>query len=480
MSISPFRLSDVESRYVKPDRVSIEERLSQSIRTNVRKIIVLDDDPTGVQTVHDVTVITDWTPESIEKGFNTPESMFFILTNSRSFTAEETIRVHREIAEAIMAVSRKLGRDFLLVSRGDSTLRGHYPLETEVLRASLEGAGYGGFDGEIVCPFFKEGGRLTLDDIHYVTDKGELIPCGHTEFARDRTFGYTSSHLGEWIEEKTAGRFSKGAVTSISLTELRSMDIPGIMAKLDGVTGFGKVIVNAIDYCDMEVFCIALYESMAKGKRLLFRTAAGLVKVLGGISDQPLLTSAQLFPHGREGGGLIVAGSHTSKTTEQLEELYRCSAVSVEKVEFNSHLVVEGEEALHEEMERALSVCEELLRKGNTVCLSTRRERLELKGWNQEDELKMSVAISDALTRIVDRIKVRPSYVIAKGGITSSDIGTKALKVRQAVVAGQIKPGVPVWLCGEESKFPQLPYIIFPGNVGEAATLKEIVEELTL
>jgi uncharacterized protein YgbK (DUF1537 family) len=73
---------------------------------------------------------------------------------------------------------------------------------------------------------------------------------------------------------------------------------------------------------------------------------------------------------------------------------------------------------------------------------------------------------------------VRPGFIIAKGGITASDVGTKALRVRRATVMGQIKPGVPVWMTDSGSKFPHMPYVIFPGNVGETATLREAVENL--
>ena len=76
------------------------------------------------------------------------------------------------------------------------------------------------------------------------------------------------------------------------------------------------------------------------------------------------------------------------------------------------------------------------------------------------------------------QLHVKPAYIIAKGGITSSDVGTKALKVKKALVMGQIQKGIPVWLTGEESKFPGMPYIIFPGNVGDKDTLRLIVEEL--
>ena len=86
--------------------------------------------------------------------------------------------------------------------------------------------------------------------------------------------------------------------------------------------------------------------------------------------------------------------------------------------------------------------------------------------------------ISDALTSIVNRLSVRPKFLIAKGGITSSDVGTKGLGVKKALVLGQVAAGVPVWRLGFESKFSGMSYIIFPGNVGKVETLREIVEML--
>ncbi|ASA21380.1 four-carbon acid sugar kinase family protein [Paenibacillus donghaensis] len=472
------KLSELQSSFPEPDSERLKELLSRAIKSNASKIIVLDDDPTGVQTVHDVTVITDWNIESIRKGFLTPEKVFFILTNSRSFTEAQTSAAHQEIAENIMAVSRQLDRDYMIISRGDSTMRGHYPLETEVLKDSIESKASYTFDGEILCPFFKEGGRFTVNNIHYVAEHDRLTPIGDTEFARDKTFGYTSSGLGEWVEERTGGAFRQDSMTMITLEELRACEITAIVKKLNAVTGFNKVIVNALDYCDLQVFCIALYESLAEGKKFLYRTAASLVRVIGGISEQPLLRAEQLIEPGSGSGGLIVAGSHTSKTTAQLEQLKPGGHVVM--LEFNQHLMVESEERVQREIARVIEQCTLLLSQNRTVALCTRRERLDLNSGNKEDELRISVRISDALTHIVASLQIRPRFIIAKGGITSSDIGTKALKVQQAIVAGQIKPGVPVWICGEESRFPQLPYVIFPGNVGEESTLKEIVEELTL
>ena len=179
---------------------------------------------------------------------------------------------------------------YMIISRGDSTLRGHYPLETELLCKGFEADRTRHVDGEIICPFFKEGGRFTIGNIHYVKNENLLVPAGQTEFAKDKTFGYTSSNLCEYIEEKTEGKYLADEVTCISLEELREAKIDEITEKLLKVEKFGKVVVNAVDYCDLKVFVIALYKAMEQGKNFMFRVAAAIVKVIGGISDQPLLT----------------------------------------------------------------------------------------------------------------------------------------------------------------------------------------------
>lgn len=191
------------------DESRVDALLAGEIAKSSRKIIVLDDDPTGVQTVHHISVYTDWSIESIREGFAETQRLFYLLTNSRGFTVEQTTAAHREIAARAAAVSRETGISCLIMSRGDSTLRGHYPLETELLKAGAEAAGQR-IDGEILCPFFREGGRFTIGDIHYVRDGDRLIPAGQTEFAKDRTFGYRSSDLKDYVEEKTAAPISPG------------------------------------------------------------------------------------------------------------------------------------------------------------------------------------------------------------------------------------------------------------------------------
>ena len=461
---------------IKPiDEKKADELLQAEIDADDRKIVVLDDDPTGIQTIHDLFVYTGWDKESVLDGFRSENKLFFILTNSRGFTEEQTIKAHREIAAVVSEVSEETGIDYMLISRSDSTLRGHFPLETSVLREETEKKSGRKFDGEILCPFFREGGRFTMNNIHYVKYGDELVPACETEFARDKTFGYTSQTLPEYVEEKTNGEFRKEDVVCISLEDIRSMDTDRITEQLMAVKDFNKVIVNAVDYPDVKVFCAALYRAMKAGKNFMFRSAASLVKVICGNPDRPLLTREEMVTSESDNGGVIVVGSHTARTTAQVERLR--TMPGIEFIELDASLVKDPE-AFEKEVERCLALEEALIRDGRTVCCYTTRALITADTGNREDELLLSVRISEAVQSLVGRLSVRPAFVIAKGGITSSDVGTKALAVRKACVLGQIRPGIPVWRTGDESTFPGTPYVIFPGNVGEDDTLKEAVEVL--
>ena len=454
------------------DESIVNKTLAKELTTLNKKIIVLDDDPTGVQTIHDISVYTDWSAQTIADGFAEKNPMFFILTNSRAFTAEYTKKVHQDIAERIVKESQKTNKDFIIISRSDSTLRGHYPLETATLKETVEKLTHEKFDGEVLMPFFKEGGRFTINNIHYVQEEDYLVPAGMTEFAKDKTFYYTSSTLPEYIEEKTNGKYKSNDTTCVSLDSLRNMDIDKITEQLMSVSNFNKVVVNAIDYVDVKVFVIALIKAINAGKKFIFRSAAALTKVIGGVSDKSLLSREELINNNHH-GGLIIIGSHVKKTTAQFNELKKCSWIKF--IEFN-HLLVLEPEKLNIKLQRIISEVEQTISKGQTTVVYTGRKRFDVG--SEEESLKVSVKISEAITSIVDKITVQPSFIIAKGGITSSDVGTKGLHVKKANVLGQIKPGIPVWQTGAESKFPYMPYIIFPGNVGTETTLREIVEDL--
>lgn len=458
------------------DEAAVDALLRAEIAGDRTKLVVLDDDPTGVQTVHDISVYTDWTADSIRMAFAEENKVFYILTNSRGMTVEETTKTHREIVAAVAQVSRETGKPYLFMSRSDSTLRGHYPLEPQLLREGMEANGRP-VDGEVLCFFFKEGGRFTIDNVHYVRQGEELVPAGLTEFAKDKTFGYRSSDLREYVEEKTAGTYPADKVVCIGLDSLRNMDIDGIAGQLMAVKDFNKVVVNAVDYCDIKVFATALYRAIARGgKTFMFRTAAGLVKVMGGITDRALLTRKDMVVKETANGGVVVVGSHTQKTTAQLNELLKLDGVV--PIQFDSNKVLEGDAAFYAEVDRCVAEEEKIIQSGKTAVCFTDRKLLTLDSDTRESALTRSVKISDGVQRLVGQLGITPAFVIAKGGITSSDVGTKALKVRRANVMGQIRPGIPVWQTGAESTFPQTPYVIFPGNVGSEEDLRLAVEIL--
>ena len=459
------------NRYAPYDTQAVQQALSEALAQSKVKIIVLDDDPTGTQTVHDLYVFTDWSVQSMRSGIQSNDRLFYILTNSRAFSSEKTKAVHKEIAENALAAAD----DFVLISRSDSTLRGHWPLETQTMYDTLAQHGKRA-DGEIIYPFFPEGGRYTMDNIHYVRYGDELIPAGETEFAQDKTFGYTSSDLTEWVSEKTEGAYRAQDVICISMEELRQLNYEAIEAKLSSACDFAKVIVNSVSYDDVKVFATALLRVMARGKRFLFRSAAALCKVLGDVSDKPLLTKAEMVPKGNANGGLIIIGSHVQKTSQQLEALRARTDICF--IEMNQHLVLD-EAAFQKETDRVTALANAEIAKGNTVAVFTRRDRFDLGTTDKEAELMLAGKISDKLISVVSAQKQCPAFIVAKGGITSSDVATKALRIKKALILGQILPGVPVWRTGEESRFPGIAYVIFPGNVGGEDALLTAVNRLT-
>lgn len=468
--------ADTLKMYPVPDAGAVDGLWKDAVSTLGRKIVVLDDDPTGIQTVHGVSVYTNWQLESVLAGFREERPLFFILTNSRAMSCEETARIHAEIARNIAQAAALTGKDYLLVSRGDSTLRGHYPLETATLRDTIEACSSRRFDGEIIMPFFREGGRFTLNDIHYVREGDDLIPAAQTEFAGDKTFGFSQSHLGRWCQEKTQGAYQAEDMCYISLDSLRALDVEGIAARLIRVSGFQKVIVNAIDDCDAKVFVTACAKALHAGREFLFRSAASLVKALGGIADRPLLQTAELVAPDDPYGGLVVIGSHVNKTSQQLAYLQE-HLPALHYIVFDQHRVLE-KGGLAAETATVARLVDKCIQSGETAVVYTRRERIDLSTADGEAQLDLAVQISDAVTDVVAQLTCKPAFILAKGGITSSEIGTKALRVKRALVLGQIQPGIPVWLTDEDSRFPHMPYVIFPGNVGAVSTLSQAVSVL--
>ncbi len=471
MRISQFDLAD----QLPPTSWSAanERELGTKISRDPRKIVVLDDDPTGIQTVHEVPVYTGWSLPEMEALIREPSSLCFVLTNTRALSRQQATATIQEIVGNICTASARSGVDFSLISRGDSTLRGHWPLENSVAsKVIAERLGYR-FDGEVIIPCFVEGGRITWDDVHWVASGADFIAAGETEFAQDHIFAYRSSNLRQWVAEKTEDEVLAADVLSISASQLRAGGASAVTDLLAQATDCRRIVVNAVTYSDLKAFTLGLLRAEALGQRFLFQSAASFVKVRGGISDRALLTRAELVsPQGH--GGLVVVGSHVEKTNRQLAAALGLEQVQAIKLDAKCLLSA----ACEDELRRALNLLEQTLLQKRVALVYTSRTVLTETEGSSEANLRIASLVSRALVRLIQQMQLRPGFMISKGGITSSDIGTEGLGVRRALAAGQVRPGIPVWFTGEESKFPGLPLVIFPGNVGDDTTLADLIRQM--
>ncbi len=444
------------------------ERIQALVAESGRHVAVVDDDPTGSQTVHGVPLLTTWGREDLEWALDQPSGTFFVLTNSRSLGPDEAAQLNRDIAERLADI----GKPVAVTSRSDSTMRGYFPLETDVLRAGLGVE----VDGVVLCPCFIEPGRLTAGDVQWVRQGEQLVPSAQTEFARDRSFGYAHSNLALWVEEKTEGAVPASEVASMTLADLREGGPDRVAALLSEMTGARPLVVNATEYSDLECFVLGLLAAEAAGKRFIYRTGPSFVRVRGGISESPPLTPEVLYAtRPRQGHGLVVVGSHVDMTTRQLEAARALERVHAIELSVPRLLDDDGRagelDSVVEEAGRALG--------GEEVLVYTSRELAPADAGRSA--LDVGRSVSAALVEVVRRVAAEHplGFVVAKGGITSSDVGTRGLGVRRAEIAGQMLPGIiPVWRLPEGSDHAGMPYVVFPGNVGDEGTLAQVIEIL--
>ncbi len=396
------------------------------------KMVVLDDDPTGIQTVHGCLLITQWDEDSVRKGFADAEPFFYILMNTRAMTREDAEQVTREAMEMVIKVNQDYGYRLIIVSRSDSCLRGHFPLETDVMRSCLVHHGYAVMEKTPFCPAFIEAGRVTIDGVHYMKDGERLIPVSETEFARDNVFAYHTSVLRDYIQEK-------------------------------GANPDDYIIVNAQGYDELYRFAEHLTSSLLPlTSAIVIRSSSSLPKAISGISDIPLLDRTILK---QAGVGCFIVGSHVKKTTQQLEHLLQQEGTCA--IEVDVQRILDDAPLL---MSETLDTIQQVVDMGLTPVVYTSRQEIRLDDANQRQHLGQQV--SDFLVDIVYRLPFTPAYLVGKGGITSHDILTKGLGIKSARVLGQIINSVP---CVMAEKFP---YIIFPGNVGNEQSLSEVFNKL--
>ena len=109
---------------------------------------------------------------------------------------------------------------------------------------------------------------------------------GDSEFAKDATFGYTSSNLREFVAEKSDGTITADQVHCISLTDIRAGGPDRVAEILDGVTGGAFVVVNATDYADLDIVVLGVLEAQERGKSFVYRCGPSFPPALAGLEPR--------------------------------------------------------------------------------------------------------------------------------------------------------------------------------------------------
>ena len=439
------------------------------------KVVVIDDDPTGSQTVHGCPLLLRWDPRTLQRALRHPSPLLFLLADTRSLTPTDAEIRNQEIAanldQALQAEGLRRS-DLLLVSRGDSTLRGHGVLEPQALQES-----FGPFDATFHVPAFLEGGRTTVDGVHLLHGQ----PVHTTPFAKDRLFGFGTSDLAAWLEEKSGGVIAADAVCRVRGEELDAACRSGPGALIERLCGFQAnvpVVVDAQRQEQLTALAAAVHALQGQ-KRFLFRSAASMVKALADPGPQPLDSAglAQTRRRADEGTarpGLVMVGSHVPLADQQLTRLLEqpaCHGIELPVRRIARVLDGPTPEPLLSDLERAWQqqIASVFAQNGTPVLYSSRGE---LTFARAQDARRFSRELAGLMARLASAVAPQLGYLISKGGITTQTLLADGLGLDAVQLEGQLLPGLSL-VRPSQGPHAGLPILTFPGNLGDAGTLLE-------
>ncbi|MDB4651085.1 four-carbon acid sugar kinase family protein [Synechococcus sp. AH-551-E05] len=439
------------------------------------KVVVIDDDPTGSQTVHGCPLLLRWDVEALRRGLRHRSPLLFVLADTRSLTPDAAAQRNREIIKNLETALTEEGLDrseIQLVSRGDSTLRGHGVLEPAVLEDC-----FGPFAATLHVPAFLEGGRTTVNGVHLL--HGE--PVHTTPFAKDRLFGFSTSDLPNWLEEKSAGAIRAADVVNVSTDDLDQAStggMPQLIQRLAALQGNAAVVVDAEHQPQLAALASAVLALKGK-RRFLFRSAASVVKALADPGPQPLDSDGlarlrRCGPNGEELPGLVMVGSHVPLADQQLMRLLldpRCVGLELPVRRIARVLAGGTPDLLLADLEREW--CEQLqalFQSGRTPVLFTSRGEIRLASASEGRLLSQSLA--RLMGRLAQAVAPGLGYLISKGGITTQTLLADGLGLEAVQLEGQLMPGLSV-VRPSVGVAQALPIVTFPGNLGTDSSLFE-------
>lgn len=417
--------------------------------------MVLDDDPTGTQAVHDVPALLSWSLPDV-RAASRESSSIHLLTNARALDPVEAELVTFDAATA----ARRAAPDATILLRGDSTLRGHLLAE---YRAVTRAA----FDGRnpvlLLVPALPAAGRVTLGGVHYTRLANGHQPVHESDFARDGVFAYRSSRLLEWAEQRTEGLLSAERGVEVPLERLRGRGPAAIAAAIrEAASDLPAVVAPDVETAsDLEVIAAGARLAYAQEVPLLVRAAPAFVGVLTntiapGFVDAPTARN----------GVLVVCGSYVARSTDQLQRL--CDARGITPVVVDLHALLSSDGALAAETARAAHEVDERLAEDGVAVLSTPRQRPA-----GTRTLEAGIRIARGLAAVLPALRCLPNVIVAKGGITAHVTAAEGLGCTCAHVVGPVTTGVALWRF--EARGRELSYLIFPGNVGDDDHLANVV-----
>lgn len=456
----------------RPDLGLLAARVAESGRV----FVVLDDDPTGTQSVADLPVLGAWDVADFAWALSSGAPAVYVLTNSRSLAPADAERINREVVRAALAAAETAGVRVDFVSRSDSTLRGHFPLEPDTIAHEIARSGSPAPTNVVVVPAFPDAGRVTVRGVHGILSDEGFTPIGETEFARDSTFGFRSSRLADWVAEKTDGAIAAADVVEVTVDHLRA-GVAAVAAVLRAAPAGAPIVVDAVVEEDLVELALGLEAVEAEGRSFVYRVGPPFVRARIGQRRRPPVDVAELGVDRAARGGLVVVGSHVGLTSRQLADLVRHRPLEA-VVELDVPRLLDPAQRAAE-LDRAGATIATALLRGDVV-LHTSRTLVRTD--DPDESLDISRRVSEAVVEVVRGVVagVTPRFVIAKGGITSSDVATRGLEIRRARVRGSLFPGiVSVWEAAD-GPASGIPYIVFAGNVGDDGSLTAAVERLSL
>ena len=274
------------------------------------KFVVIDDDPTGSQTVHNCLLLLKWDYSTLVKGFESESNLFFILANTRSLEENNARLVIEEICKNLKFIidSEKYEEEIIFISRGDSTLRGHNFLEPNAINICL-----GPFDATFHIPAFIEAKRLTINGSHFV----DQIPVGQTIFAKDKIFGFETSNLKNLLFHKSKSQLNKDDIQNLFLSDLnilKNEENNIVFKKIKNFKDNKHVILDVENYSQLKKFCLTI-KKLSKQKKFLFRTAASFISSISekksDLCDQRFFSNLRIRNKDKQFlPGLVIVGSY--------------------------------------------------------------------------------------------------------------------------------------------------------------------------